>query len=58
MPSGDFQFYAAYPLIPWVGVMAAGYVFGPVLQLDGPRRLNWLLSLGRPNSWLLRATGR
>ena len=30
---------ALYPLVPWVGVMAAGYALGPVMLLDpAPRR--------------------
>jgi len=31
----------SYPLIPWVGVMMAGYAFGPVLQMRGKSRL-WI----------------
>lgn len=35
-----------YPLIPWIGVMAAGYAIGPVMQLDESRRRRTLLALG------------
>ncbi len=28
-----------YPLIPWVGVMAAGYTFGAIYELDRERRI-------------------
>ena len=37
---------AAYPLIPWFAVMAAGFCFGPVLQWDSDRRRHFLLRLG------------
>jgi uncharacterized membrane protein len=39
-------FYAHYPLIPWVGVMAAGYVFGRLYTLDADVRRRILLRLG------------
>jgi uncharacterized membrane protein len=29
---------AVYPLLPWLGVMLAGFAFGPFLSLAAPRR--------------------
>lgn len=33
-----------YPLMPWIGLMAAGYAFGPVFQLAQPprQRILWI----------------
>jgi len=46
-----FQFHGdsvlvAYPLIPWVAVMAAGYCLGPVLLWEAARRRRFLWRLG------------
>ena len=35
-----------YSIIPWVGVMAAGYAFGKVLTFEPERRTRWCLSIG------------
>jgi uncharacterized membrane protein len=43
---GSNNFLTAYPLIPWVAVMAAGYCFGPALLWDSGRRQRFLIRLG------------
>jgi uncharacterized membrane protein len=37
-----------YPVLPWIGLMALGYVFGSLYQIDFPaeRRKRWVLSIG------------
>ena len=45
LPFGVKQF-VLFPLIPLVGVMAAGYVLGPLYTPDRERRKQWLLRLG------------
>ena len=38
--------FAVYPLIPWVGVMAAGYALGPLFKAERTARVQWLVLLG------------
>ncbi len=38
--------YVLYPLVPWIGVMAAGYALGPVMQLAPEARQRLLFGLG------------
>ncbi len=39
VPYGDGNTFAVlYPIIPWIGVMAAGYCFGKILQQEKKRR--------------------
>jgi uncharacterized membrane protein len=38
--------FAAYPLIPWLGVSAVGYVLGRIYEWDPARRRTLLLPLG------------
>lgn len=40
----NFAFSALYVLIPWVGVMAAGFAFGPLLLRPDHRK--WILTIG------------
>jgi uncharacterized membrane protein len=44
--SPGYSFYVDYPLIPWLGVMAAGYSFGPVFLRPVISRRALLLRLG------------
>ena len=55
----ETRVFALYPLIPWAGVMATGYVLGPVMQRDEGSRRRWLVGLGAgltAGFVLLRAT--
>jgi uncharacterized membrane protein len=44
--SPGYLLLVGYPLIPWVGVMAAGYAFGHWLELKTYRRKKLILRLG------------
>lgn len=43
---GDAKLRVLYPLVPWVGVMAAGHVLGPVFILPSNERVRLLTRLG------------
>jgi uncharacterized membrane protein len=43
---GATKVFVAYPLLPWIGVMAAGYALGKVYEWDGDRRRRTLLMFG------------
>lgn len=45
---GDFPIFVAYPLIPWIGVMAIGYCLGKLYtkEVDAAVRKKWLLIIG------------
>jgi uncharacterized membrane protein len=45
-PASGYTFIAAYPLVPWIGVMASGYGFGSILMLAPERRRKIMLNLG------------
>jgi uncharacterized membrane protein len=45
-PVTGIRVLALYPLVPWIGVMAAGYAFGPVMNFPEARRRRWLVGAG------------
>ncbi len=44
--SGNWGVYYVYPILPWIGVIVAGYVFGRVMLFDTGKRFKCLLCLG------------
>ncbi len=45
-PISGFRFFILYPLIPWIGVMALGYAFGTLFEMEKYRRLQLLRKFG------------
>ena len=46
VPWAGGNFGIIYPLVPWIGVMAAGYAFGPWLQRPDAERRRLVMRLG------------
>jgi uncharacterized membrane protein len=44
--AGSSLVWVQYPLVPWIGVMAAGYAFGSVYTFDTDRRVRIVLRTG------------
>ncbi|HEY0587233.1 MAG TPA: heparan-alpha-glucosaminide N-acetyltransferase domain-containing protein [Pseudoduganella sp.] len=44
--AGNYGVYLAYPLMPWLGLIAAGYALGPVFQWEPARRQRFLVIAG------------
>jgi uncharacterized membrane protein len=38
--------FILYVLVPWVGVMAAGYAFGAIVTMEAQQRRRWMVILG------------
>jgi uncharacterized membrane protein len=43
---GSLQLFVLYSIIPWIGVMAAGYAFGKILTFEPARRRKLCLTIG------------
>ncbi|HKG14004.1 MAG TPA: heparan-alpha-glucosaminide N-acetyltransferase domain-containing protein [Pyrinomonadaceae bacterium] len=46
VPAPGYVMFVVYPLVPWVGVIAAGYAFGEILTLGRERRRRILFGVG------------
>jgi uncharacterized membrane protein len=44
--AGGVTFLSAYPLVPWIFVMSAGFCFGGVMTLDRAQRRQWMIRIG------------
>jgi len=46
LPGSEVGIRVGYPVLPWIGVMAAGYCFGRILELQLEHRRRMLVRLG------------
>lgn len=46
VPVGSSTVFFIYPLIPWIGVMMAGFALGPIFDWESDRRKKTLLIVG------------
>jgi uncharacterized membrane protein len=46
VPVGPFPLSVLYSIIPWIGVMAAGYAFGTIVVMEPARRRPLCLAIG------------
>lgn len=46
LQGGEFRGFFAYPVLPWIGVIAFGYGLGPVFRLEATRRRRMLTLIG------------
>src|SRR6185436_10479460 len=44
--AGGMPVLVAYPVLAWIGVMGAGFCFGPVLQLEPAQRRRTMVAIG------------
>jgi len=43
---GGSTIVVAYPLVPWFAVMALGYCFGRIMNLEASARRRWVIAIG------------
>jgi len=43
---GEIEIRVLYPFVPWIGVMAAGYLFGPITKMSRQKRKKIFLFTG------------
>lgn len=43
---GGVKVLSGYPLVPWIFVMAMGFCFGRIVQLDAAERRRWMTRIG------------
>ncbi|MBS1584124.1 MAG: DUF1624 domain-containing protein [Bacteroidetes bacterium] len=41
-----YTLFVIYPLVPWIGVMAMGYVFGTLVKKEAAQRNRWFYGIG------------